>query len=333
MNIFVSHKKAIDLVGNIIMQPILSNNARTFILDVGAAGGSAALDVPQWYTSNSKLIGFEPDPDDMEDSNDIKSSQKQNQHFFKEIEYFNSGIWDKKCKKTLRIAEDSSICSTVVGDPRKEITTQIYRNGIVQFDTVLKFKKRLNINCERLDKLIDPNTEIDYLKIDVEGAEINVLKSAEEIFKKKNILFIKSEHSMVPFLDDMTLFGHQQVFLHDNGFRLLGFNSDLFSPKTYTRYPSGIMHGVDRRQPLLNDAFFALDPDQHNLSKIQLQRLGVISIIHGFFSYGISLLRDAGYNSKKELDDCEKIFNKIMTKKRFIYSIANTTLKLRRLVK
>lgn len=68
------------------------------------------------------------------------------------------------------------------------------------------------------------------LKIDVQGFEIEVLKSAEPLLAKFDRLYV--EASFVPFYDSQPLAHEVIAYLQTQGFRLAGFMNPSFHPKT-----------------------------------------------------------------------------------------------------
>lgn len=98
----------------------------------------------------SKVFGFEPDPQN------FLTSQK-NLEFIpsNKIDLFNIGTWNRK--ETLRFASTSERISEI--NPDGEI----------------------KINVDSIDNLISNSQEITYIKMDVEGAELNSLKGSSII--------------------------------------------------------------------------------------------------------------------------------------------------------
>ena len=78
-----------------------------------------------------------------------------------------------------------------LSDKDSETTFNIVKNdlaysGIKKRKYAVKNPKieEINVKLKLLDNIIPPNEKIDFIKIDVEGAEFNVLKGAKEILKK-----------------------------------------------------------------------------------------------------------------------------------------------------
>jgi FkbM family methyltransferase len=93
------------------------------------------------------------------------------------------------------------------------------------------------IKVEKLDNLISEDDYIDFIKIDVEGYELNVLKGMEKILSDKRVLFIQYEYggtytdagiTMNDVIEFLKQYGYS-VFNH-NGSRfekILNYNDDF----------------------------------------------------------------------------------------------------------
>ena len=86
------------------------------------------------------------------------------------------------------------------------------------------------IKTTRLDD-VEGLPPIDFLKLDVQGAELDVLRGATQTLE--NVLVIESEVEFVPLYKDQPLFGEMQVFLRERGFlfhKLLDIAGRSFRP-------------------------------------------------------------------------------------------------------
>ena len=175
----------------------------------------------------------------------------------------------------------------------------------IEFITFKDLVKKYSINS------------IDMLQIDVEGAEMEVLKGAETLFFDKKVLFVKSEFFLVPFFKENKLLGHQHVYLHDHGFRMIGMQLDKNAYMQGVR--SKIPSMADTRLIYGGDAYFMLDPVMNKLNADVLLRMGIISLALGFRSLAISFLTDSRLVSEDDLIDIEKALEKLPLKKRLKY--------------
>jgi len=74
----------------------------------------------------------------------------------------------------------------------------------------------------RIDSIIS-EAEIDILKLDLQGFELDALKGADKILKNTKLVFTEIEFTEL--YNDAPLFSHIDLFLRPHGFRLLNFYS------------------------------------------------------------------------------------------------------------
>ena len=125
------------------------------ILDCGANIGMSVLYF-KWLYPNSRIMAFEPNP------NSFKLLEKNIlENVLKDVEYFNIGLFDKEAKIPFYI--DNNL-STLIGSINPE------RGG----------NRKLEVPAEKLSQYIDAFGEVDLVKMDVEGAEENILNDLVE---------------------------------------------------------------------------------------------------------------------------------------------------------
>ena len=144
---------------------------------------------------------------------------------------------------------------------------------------------------------------IDLLKIDVEGAEMRVMRGAEKLFDAHNVLFVYTEFVAQPYYAEHPVLGDQHSFLRDKGVRLLDIE---LGHAYYRREHDSIPLIGDRLLLNAGDACFALDPDRNAMSREKRQRLAAVSFAFGFNSFAVSLLREAKFNTPDEIALIEK---------------------------
>jgi len=314
---------ALDLVtGNgksvldIGIQPILDHNIELTVVDVGARGGMHEL--PESYAKHAHWIGFEPNADEhkkiITHTTDAESAgyipPKWKRETIQDV-----ALWNEVGTRKLHVTNAVS-SSSMMGEVIPEIADRIfidyggaYGVGVAPISAgAYKTVSVEDVNCEKLDNIIDTNNVVDYLKVDVEGAESIVFEGAESLLSSGKVLFIRTEFFCVPFYESHKLFGHQHAFLHNHGYRLL--NIDLGGSR-YTRCKSRIPKMVDKGLPFVGDALYTLDPDRNEISAIDLQRIGLVSLTFGLRSYGLSVFRDAKLLSENQLDDIESALSRV----------------------
>lgn len=192
-----------------LLKYISSNFEINTVFDIGANEGGYSMLVKK-YIPNCEIYAFEPN----------KQIYKNN------IKSFNIGLSDSK--KTVSFYNNlnnsafSSIYRDVITDYHKE-KPKITKIKLDSLDNIYK-KLRLK------------TLEIDFLKIDTEGSELDVLKGASKLIKANKIKIIHFEfnemnvYSRIFLLDFIKLLPNYKLFrLMPNDF----FPLDNYSPKTH----------------------------------------------------------------------------------------------------
>jgi len=128
------------------------------------------------------------------------------------------------------------------------------------------------VQTARLDDVKEIE-DVHFLKIDVQGAELDVLRNAERLLKSTMLL-----HCEVEFLEmykGQALFGEVDQFLRSQGFMLHflnGFGGRAFGPLTAANNPN-----VPVRQAMWSDAIFV--PDFRRLHHYAPDRLIALAVM------------------------------------------------------
>ncbi|RUT08238.1 hypothetical protein DSM106972_014060 [Dulcicalothrix desertica PCC 7102] len=131
--------------------------------------------------------------------------------------------------------------------------------------------------------------EIDFLQIDVQGADLDVLKGSYYLLEK-SVLAIQIEVEFSPLYVNQPLFTDIDIFLRNQGFSLF----DL-APSYRTRSDSPIQSTLHPGQILWADAFYFRDLIQENVNfnlktPQQILKLACIADIMHFPDYALELL-------------------------------------------
>ncbi|SRR5579871_42833 len=138
-----------------------ADNDSPTIIDCGSYIGTSILYFKVNYP-NARIIGFEPD----ETNFSILKSNLENWNF-SNAEVVNAAIW----------INNGNISFNSVGD----MSSRIEDNSVGD--------NKKNVQCVRLNDLI--NDEVDFLKMDIEGAEYAVLKDCSDNLKNVKNLFVE----------------------------------------------------------------------------------------------------------------------------------------------
>ena len=149
-------------------------------------------------------------------------------------------------------------------------------------------KEESEIETIDLDTFVSENKigNVDFLKIDVQGAELDIFKGATKTLK--NSLFIISEVEFLKIYENQPLFGDVSNFLSDNDFmfhKFLGMGGRSLKPlilNNNKNFPS---------QHLWSDAIFIKNVLMiKKLTSREILKLSVISILYECFDLGFFCL-------------------------------------------
>lgn len=179
--------------------------AANAIFDVGAnIGQSACGFVHYWPGAN--LYCFEPVSTTM----DIL---KERYSRFEKIRFVKSALGATVEHKEIQLHQNSELNTLVDCQPR----TGDFTGGTERIDVIT------------LDAFCSDNqiSEIDILKIDVQGWELKVLKGASNLLVERRIHFIYAEVCFSKHDRDMQYFSELNEFLQENNFVFCGFYGDF----------------------------------------------------------------------------------------------------------
>jgi len=152
------------------------------------------------------------------------------------------------------------------------------------------------------DKIF-PN--IDFVKIDVQGSELDILKGGER-FLYENILGIQTEVLFQPLYENQPFFSDIDSFIRNS----LGLQIQDIR-KTYWKHPAGINIGATKGQLIFGDSLYFRSPYEivswcsnfHKddaSSKIHMACL--MGIVYGYLDYSLCLLNQASISDFLEKD-------------------------------
>ena len=304
-------------VASIVFAPLDKAGGRLEFVDVGARNGSFLL--PACYAARSRITGFEPNRveyDKLLSGRTDAAAFGLREPLFKERRYLPYAVWSENTERTLYLTVGPGAVS-LMGPVHEAMTKNMWREsdgGQNYFERHQSPVGKDRVTCVALDRIWDePAGLIDVLKLDVEGAELHVLKGAAALLSGRRILLIFSEFLLVPYYQDRMTLGHQQVFLDELGYRLIAINADHDG---YSWRRTGIQAKNDRRMKYAGDAIFVVDPDRNSLSAEEMYRLGLACMSFGFNAFGLNLIRETGKLAAADIAAIETEANKVTVARR-----------------
>ena len=193
------------------------------ICDIGASPINKTEFIENLFNNtNSNIIGFEPNAEEFKKLSDTTRRK-----------YFNSAIGDGN-EHYLNICHSPGMTSFL----KPDLNYLKLFHGFKEWSKIIRKEKIVT------KKLNDLNEKIDFLKIDVQGYESEIIKYGNE--KIKNSLVVQIETSPTPLYENEKPFSYVSNQLEELGFNLHMFdriNSKTFKPMVFNNNKySGLFH-------------------------------------------------------------------------------------------
>ena len=214
-----------------------------------------------------------------------------------DITFYSTALGRKSEIRTLY--ETQHPMCTSLYEPN-EALLQLYNNM-----EVASLKAVSSISTVGLDQFTQEHdiTDVDFIKIDIQGAELDVFKGGVETLK--NVVFIVSEVEFIPHYKDQPLFGDVNVFLTEQGMmfhKLLGKGGRTLKP---------IIMNNNRNfasQWIWSDAvYFRNILTLGNLAPDKLLKMSVLSFIYG--SPDVTFYCFATYDEMQNTNYRQRLFD------------------------
>lgn len=234
-------------------------NEKLQIIDVGAA----AINETPIYKSlfDLGLAHLSLFDGDKEQMNKIR-----NTYGLKNVELFNNFLFDGKDHNIYICSPNSGMTSLY--KPKQEALE--FFNNFSKFGSVKSIEK---INTYRLDDISNIK-KIDFMKIDAQGAELEIIKNG--INKLNKCLAIQLEMSFFSLYENQPTFGDVDVFLRSIGYiphRFLDVKRWSISPTIFSGN-----YRTPGNQLLESDIVYTKDPlSKKSLSDNQLKKFVILS--------------------------------------------------------
>ncbi len=265
------------------------------ICDIGASGG---IGEPWSLLEDDivKIIGFEPD---LQQYDLLKNKYPKNK-------YYNIGLWSDKTIKDYYLTQQDYFGDFAFG------TSSMYPPNVselsLNYGSIDKGRvshKLIEVECDRMDSLIIDKEDIpDFIKIDTQGSEYEILKGAENILRN-NAPIITTEVWTEEIYKDAPLAHEIMSLLNQYGYRL--FKTELAASRTYSIGES--IHCQARHCGL--ELFYVKDYKKMSfISEDKLIKHIAIVEMFGFRDYAIFLLDRLGVIT----DEKSKLIKEILLK-------------------
>ena len=265
-----------------MLKNLINNETPLVICDIGASSVDPTPFIDELIKNvDCFLYGFEPNEEEFKKLN---STDKK--------KYFNYAVGNGQIE-TLNICSAPGMTSIL--EPDFE-----YLKLFHGFSDWAKVTKKVKVQTKKLDD-VNFDKKIDFLKIDVQGYEHEVIKNGNK--KIKDCLVVQLETSPIPLYKNEKSFAHVCLQLENLGFQLHSFNqinTRCFKPVILQ---NNIYSGLNHLFQL--DCVFV---KKLNLfDKFDLEQLKKIGLIL-FYSFGSYDLVDYVVSKISKLEKNEVIF-------------------------
>ena len=234
------------------------------ILDIGAL--QIENSKPRFYKlleyfPSSEIIGFEIEK---------KLCDEMNSKASKGIRYYPHALGEKNERRKLYITEHP-MCTSLYKP--NEALPKLYQNL-----HYMNLKKETEIETITLDTFVEQYSidEIDFIKIDVQGAELDIFKGGKKLLN--NVLKIVCEVEFIPLYHDQPLFADVSKFLNQNNFmfnKFTGIAGRTLKPTIFNNDPNV------PSQSMWSDAIFIKHIEKiQTLSSEKLLKLSLLAAIY-----------------------------------------------------
>jgi FkbM family methyltransferase len=181
------------------IKALLPKSTLNVIFDVGANIGQSSKQYIAWYP-NARIYSFEP-------VSSVYNKLQNNMRKYDNILTFQLAFSSAKGQANISCDSLSSECNSLVAN---NISKFKANSEIVNLDTIDEFCNRENI------------VKIDFLKVDTEGHDLEVLKGAEKMLSKQMINMVQVEAGMNPKNNKFVSYDQFKNYLENMGYYLFG---------------------------------------------------------------------------------------------------------------
>ncbi|MEO5642328.1 MAG: FkbM family methyltransferase [Bacteroidia bacterium] len=174
-------------------------------------------------------------------------------------------------------------------------------------------ERSLEIDCVTLDELFH-DTTIDYLKLDTQGTELEILNGAAQLLKNKQISIVEVEVNMQPVYKGQPTFSVIDLFLREAGFLLVDYRINQYA------FSAAKSKATIENPRIANggDAVYVLNMEllTTNEQKKRVLKAALLLAHKGYLSTSEYLLEKFTATNKKEADKIFAALNRKTGKKR-----------------
>jgi len=255
-------------------------NMTVLALDVGARGGFDFLLAP--IAPLVHFVGFDPDKSEIE-----RLEEAEGQGWGAGVRYLPIALGQDHKARDLYLTRSPGCISLLESNP--EVYNRYGRENLFTVDGTTQVETIGLDDAAQQYELQDAA----YLKLDIQGAELEVLRSGVRLLDK-SVTAIRTEVEFQPIYRDQPLFRDVDGFLSDQGFVLAGFHNPISWSLQSASSPQ-FTCGLDCLGDLMHaDAIYLLHLDRYadadEAGVLRCLRGALIAMALGRMSYASTLL-------------------------------------------
>ena len=281
------------------------------LVDIGASGGLE----PRWLTlgQNIKAFLFEPDK---------RSFENLAKHDYVE-KIFNIGLGASESKETIYLCKKPQVSSLL--KPRHNFLSHFQNSE--RFNVI----SEESIDLSTLDICLgDIADDCDFVKIDTQGTELDILKGGDTLLNSQ-IIGLELEIEFVRMYEEQPLFGDVCAYLDDKGYEFFDFvNLCRWERDKYTLYG----------QAVFGDALFLRSPEvfaellrqtSSNLAHSKAKKYIAIAALYNHIDLlPVCVEHFSSFLSTIEIEEVNKLHKKLVKRRKipdFIFRVSNRLLR------
>ena len=246
------------------------------------------------YFPSTKIIGFEIEKEICE---------KMNSQAKEGVKYYSHALGKDNEQRKFYITQNP-MCSSLY-KPNEELI-KLYNNFEVAY-----LKKETEIETISLDYFVEKHEvgDVDFIKIDVQGAELDVFKGGSKTLK--NVLKIVCEVEFIQHYENQPLFGEVSDYLSQYNLmfnKFLGLSGRALKPIMLNNNPNL------PSQHIWSDAVFVRHIQKiHSLNDEKLLKLGLLACV--YYSLDLTFYCLSEYDKRHSTSFAKNWMSKIANKK------------------
>lgn len=274
---------------------ILSRNIH--FCDVGARWGISE----PWkdLIDNIDLVYFEPDKEEFEM---LKKRMRSND------KGYDCALYSESIPVDLNLMKARE-CSSIL-QPNISFLNRFPQELLEMYE----IEKVVSILARSIDDIYasDKNLSIDFIKLDVQGAELDILKGGKS-FLENSLIGAEIEVEFQPLYKDQPLFSDLDIYIRNNtGLELYDLT------KHFCKYRSGEKNCSKKGQMVFGDALYLRSPftiidwcnrfDKKEAAN-KIISACVTGMIYGYLDYSLTIIKQKGIEDILDVSQIKKIEN------------------------